>query len=455
MPELSKNEAWEHIEELVARQDSRALAGYLDTLSPSDLARAVSRMSDEHRSAMLTLLDPEDAADLIEELHEAQGADLIEDLPVEQAAAIMDEMDSDIRADVLNELDRSDLEAILLEMTPEEAKDARALLVYPPDTAGGLMITEYLAYSDKLRIHDVLNDLRENAETYSDYGVQYVYVVSDKGMLVGVVRLRDLVLSPGSTPLSKIEIPNPISVSVDATLPELEQVFDRHAFFGVPVVDNFGKLVGVVERADVEEAHGEVAEKTFLRFGGIVGGDELRNMPLRSRTIRRLAFLTPNIFLNMIAASVISIYEGTLTRVIALAVFLPIISDMSGCTGSQAVAVSIRELSLGLIKPRDLVRVWWKEVQVGVVNGITLGIMVGIVAYLWKGELYLALVVSGALSINTLIAASMGGIIPLVLKALKLDPALAAAPILTTITDMCGFFLSLSLAAIALEAGKL
>lgn len=448
-------ETWEQIEELVERQDSPGLTAYLAQLSPSELARAMSRLNEEDQSAVLTLLDPEDAADVIEELHEAVGADLIEDLPVPQAAAIMDEMDSDIRADVLGELARGDLEAILLQMTPEEAQDARALLVYPSNTAGGLMITEYLAYNESLRVHDVLNDLRENAETYSDYGVQYAYVVSDKGNLVGVVRLRDLVLSPGSTPLAKIQILNPISVSVDATLEELEQVFDRHMFFGVPVVDNFGKLVGVVERADVEEAHGEVAERAFLRFGGIVGGDELRSMSLASRSLRRLSFLSPNIFLNMIAASVIAAYEGTLAQVIALAVFLPIISDMSGCSGNQAVAVSIRELSLGLIMPRDFLRVWWKEAQVGIINGLALGIMLSIVAYLWKGEPWLAAVVGGALAVNTIVAVSLGGVIPLALRSLKLDPALAAAPILTTITDMCGFFLSLSLAAMALQAGKI
>lgn len=455
MSDQPKNETWERIEELVERQDGAALTAYLASLSPSDLARAVSRLDEEDQTAVLTMLDPEDAADLIEELHEAVGADLIEDLPVTHAAAIMDEMDSDVRADVLSELDRTDLEAILLSMTPEEALDARALMVYPPDTAGGLMITEYLAYNEKLRIQDVLTDLRENAETYSDYAVQYVYVISDKGALVGVIRLRDLVLSPGSTPLSKIEIPNPISVCVDATLHELGQVFDRHMFFGVPVVDNFGKLVGVVERADVEEAHGEVAEKAFLRFGGIVGGDELRSMSLGSRTLRRLAFLSPNIFLNIISSSVIAFYEGTLAKVIALAVFLPIISDMSGCSGNQAVAVSIRELSLGLIKPRDFIRVWWKEAQVGVFNGVALGVMLCAVAYVWKGSPYLAFVVGGALGVNTLVAVSLGGVIPLLLRGLKLDPALAAAPILTTITDMCGFFLSLSLAAFALSSGKM
>jgi magnesium transporter len=367
----------------------------------------------------------------------------------------MDEVDSDARADIFAVLNDDDREAILRQMSPDEAQDARALLAYPPNTAGGLMITEYLSYNARLSVEDVLKDMRENAERYSDYAVQYVYVTADDGKLEGVIRLRDLVMMPGSAPLSKIMIANPYHVTVSDTLEYLEQFFNRHVFFGMPVVDNFGKLVGVVQRADVEEAHGEAAAKTFLQFGGIIGGEELRSMPVSTRTTRRLLFLGPNIFLNVIAASVIALYENTLARVIALAVFLPIISDMSGCAGNQAVAVSIRELSLGLIKPKDFLRVWWKEMQVGVVNGIALCLLMMAVAFLWKREPSLALVVGTALGINTLVGVSFGGGIPLILRYFRLDPALAASPLLTTVTDMCGFFLSLSFATVALHWGLL
>jgi magnesium transporter len=155
--------------------------------------------------------------------------------------------------------------------------------------------------------------------------------------------------------------------------------------------------------------------------------------------------------LNIIAASVIAFYQDTLSTVIALAVFLPIISDMSGCTGNQAVAVSMRELSLGTVRPSEVLRVWWQEVSVGLINGMVLGILIGVAAFLWKANLYFGLVVGSALAINTLIAVSIGGTIPLILKKMKIDPALASGPILTTITDMVGFFLTLSFATIALN----
>jgi magnesium transporter len=152
------------------------------------------------------------------------------------------------------------------------------------------------------------------------------------------------------------------------------------------------------------------------------------------------------------AASVIAAYEDTLTAVIALAVFLPIVSDMSGCSGNQAVAVSMRELTLGAALPRDVFRVWRKEVVVGLINGIALGTLLGLAAWAWKGNAVLGLVVGAALAINTLVAVSIGGTVPLILKRFKLDPAVASGPLLTTATDMCGFFLLLSLASMVLPA---
>jgi len=168
------------------------------------------------------------------------------------------------------------------------------------------------------------------------------------------------------------------------------------------------------------------------------------------RSRRRLAWLSINIGLNIVAASVIAAYEDTLTAVIALAVFLPIVSDMSGCSGNQAVAVSMRELTLGAARTGDVMRVWRKEAIVGIINGIALGALLGIAAWAWKGNPVLGLVVGGALAANTVIAVSIGGTVPLILRRFKLDPAVASGPLLTTVTDMCGFFLLLSMASMVL-----
>jgi magnesium transporter len=200
----------------------------------------------------------------------------------------------------------------------------------------------------------------------------------------------------------------------------------------------------------VFDALSKESEAAYLKSRGIVGGEELRSMPTLLRSRRRLSWLTVNILLNVIAASVIAQFQDVLSAVIVLAVFLPIISDMSGCSGNQAVAVSMRELALGVIKPRDLYYVWRKEAMVGVINGLVLGLLIALVALVWQGNPWLGLVVGFALSVNTLIAVSIGGTVPVLLKRFKVDPAVASGPILTTITDMCGFFLLLGSAALML-----
>lgn len=443
-------EPWEEIEAILRAGDADRLKTYFEELSPGETARVISRLREEDQAQVLTLLSPEDAAALLEELSHTQAADLIEDLSPAQAAAIVNEMPSDEQVDLLGALDAQEAAAILERMEAEEAEDVRQLSQFPPDTAGGLMITEYLAYPDTFRVNDVLEDLREHADLYAKYDVQYVYVTSSHDTLVGVLRLRDLVLSPGETPVVRIMVSTPLRVRTDTGLDELMYFFDRHAFFGVPVTDAQGRLVGVVRRADVEEAVGDRADRTFLKFTGIVGGEELRSMPLPVRTYRRLSWLSINIVLNIVAASVIALYRDTIAAAIALAVFLPIISDMSGCSGNQAVAVSLRELTLGLVRPHELLRVLVKEAGVGIANGLVLGVLLGSVAWVWWGNPYLGLVVGGAMTLNTLVSVVLGGTIPLMLKRMGMDPALASGPLLTTVTDVCGFFLVLSFATAAL-----
>jgi magnesium transporter len=434
----------------VAAQDTAAISQYLSVLEPADAVHAVSRLSDLDQSRLLKALPRKAAAKLVDDLPGVQAAQMIERLPSDEAAAIVSEMPSNEQADVIGRLSVLDASAILEAMPVDEARGARRLMAYPPDSAGGLMITEYLAYREHLLVGDVLDDLRAHADRYRRFDVQYAYVVSAGEKLIGVLRLRDLLLSSPNEPLSRVMIPNPLKVQDTARLEELERFFDRHSLFGVPAVDTSGVLVGVVRSFDVEQAADERSNRSFLKFMGIVGGEELRTMPLRERSLRRLSWLSVNILLNILAASVIALHQDTLSAVIALAVFLPIISDMSGCSGNQAVAVSMRELTLGFIKPSELWRVLGKEAAVGVINGIVLGLLLGLVGWAWQGNWILGAVVAAALALNTLVAVCFGGSIPLILRGLGQDPALASGPILTTVTDMSGFFLVLTFAGAVL-----
>ncbi len=441
----------EAVRSLLKSDDKIELTHFLESLAAKEVVFLMSKLERKDQHRLLTVINPEEAADVIEDLPDVQAADIIENMDVGDAAAIVDRMTSDERADLILELDKKDAEAILTEMNPETAASTRKMIEYDPETAGGLMITEYFSFSSSSTVKDVVDDLKKNIEKYEDYHVRYFYVVSKTGLFIGVLQMQDLLLVDQSLKLSNIVIKDVMTVNVNDTLDTLKDIFDTYDYFGFPVVDDDNKLIGVLRRKDVLEELNERSAIEHLESQGIVGGDELRAMPVLLRSRRRLTWLSVNVLLNLIAASVIAFYQDTLSTVIALAVFLPIISDMSGCTGNQAVAVSMRELSIGTVRPTEVLRVWWQEVSVGLINGLVLGILIGVAAFLWKGNIYFGIVVGSALGINTLIAVSLGGTIPLILKRMKIDPALASGPILTTVTDMVGFFLTLSFATIALS----
>ncbi len=442
--------SWQELERLLQTGDLPEMAAYLASLPAGETVWAVSRLSDEEQSQLLALLTPEDAAELIQQLPDVQAVELIEELAPGAAADIIEELPSDQQADILGDLDERHAEAILTQMEPDAAHDARQLSQYDDDVAGGLMVREFLAFPSHFTVAQVIQDLRANAERYRNYQVQYAFVTQPGDRLVGVLRLRDLLLASPSQPIDQTMVRDPLTVSDTATLNELRDLLDRHQFFGIPVTDSAGTLLGIVRRSAVDEALADRNADDYRKAQGIVR-EELRSMPLLLRSRRRLAWLTINIGLNAVAASVIAAYQDTLAQVISLAVFLPIISDMSGCSGNQAVAVSMREMSLGLVRPNEMLRVWGKEVAVGILNGLALGLLIALAVWLWQGNVWLGAVVGTALAVNTLIAVSLGGTLPLAMRRMKMDPALASGPILTTVTDMCGFFLALSLAAAMLQ----
>lgn len=438
------------IEELVETNDIHKITGFFESLKPVEIARSISRLNKDQQTRLIEVLGPQKSAAVIAGILDFGSTQIVDRLPADQAASIVKEMARNQQADVLKKIGEHDAAAILQEIKPHRAQKIRELMSYPENTAGALMITEYLSYDSILQIGDVLDNLRRHSEQYSDYDIQYAYVVADDEILVGVLRLRDLLMAPKQQPIRDVMVKNPLSVNVNTSLRDLRDFFRQYTFFGVPVVDDRDHLVGVIRSSSVREAANKSNNQLFLKFAGIVGGEEFRSMSLFKRSSRRLSWLSINIILNIVAASVIALYQDTLEKAIVLAVFLPIISDMSGCSGNQAVAVSIRELTLGLVRPRELIRVLSKESVIGIVNGIVLGVLLGGTALLWKGNPYLGLVVGVSLAANTFVAVSFGGLVPLILRGMRTDPALASGPLLTTITDMCGFFFVLSFASFLL-----
>lgn len=415
-----------------------------------------SELDSSEREALLRELvhsDPPAAAAVLRHVEDAEAAAMLGALPPVEAARIVEFMASNDRADVLGRLEEEAVAAILAELETKEAADTRANLLHPSDTAGGLMITEFLAFDADRRIADIIADMQEHGEEYAQYEVRYIYAVDACGRFLGHVSVRNLLMTHHTARLRDVGVKNVEPVRVDATVEELEPKLEVAEHFALPVVDQEGKLVGVVTRAAVEEARKEEQVEMLLKFGGIVGGEEVRSMSVLPRAARRMAFLLPNIFLSYLAVSVIALFEPMIEKLTALAVVLPMVANLTGAAGNQAVAVSIRELSLRLIRPGAVLRVWRQEILVGLLNGIVIGALLALVTYLTRGHALLSLAVGSAYATSCVFAVLLGGSLPLLLARLGVDPAMLSSPILTTLTDMTAFFLTLSIAATLLASG--
>lgn len=442
--------------------DVVTLKEVLDSGDSAAIPLLFERVARSERGAVFLQLDRQERRTLLAALTPEEIVGVMDCLPPELAVGVLKNMEPAAAARVIVQGGDSVVD-VLLSMVDEDAFPIRDALpeslrsalarraAFIPDTAGALMNERFVVEYASATVGEILDHLRAKAVEYSDYDVQYVYVRSDAGALVGVLRLRDMLFASPTRCVQDIMISNPATLSVDASLEETTLFFDDYAFFGAPVVNAEHVMCGVVLRKAVMEANTARANRTLLRLHGIVGGEEFRAMPLSQRSLRRLAWLGINIFLNLLAASVVALYEETLLHAISLAAFLPIISDMSGNAGNQAVAVSCRELTLRLIKPSEGLRVFAKEVFLGLANGAVLGLLMGLIAWVWKGNLWLSGVVALSLTLNTLLAGCLGGLLPLLLRKMKVDPALVSGPVLTTVTDVSGFFLALSMATLVLS----
>ncbi|MEZ5741971.1 MAG: magnesium transporter [Burkholderiaceae bacterium] len=441
-PTAVPDDAWEQISDLISEGQLDEASERLEQMPLVDSTRTLLQLDTGDSEQILNNSSIEMVAEWMEELPAQYAADFVERLDIDRAASIIDQLDSDVQADLMRELESESADALLAAFGA--ANVLRRLVSYEADSAGGLDGVDALTFRPEDTVGMVLQRLASSDEEFERYRGQTPYVVDEDERVIGYASLRTLLTARRGDRLGAVMKP-PITVPVGMDLFDLQDIFEEHELLSLPVVLEDQRIAGVVTRHSVDEAALHRAESESYKRQGVVG-DELRSMPTLIRSRRRLAWLSANIGLNIIAASVISAYESTLTAVIAIAVFLPMVSDMSGCSGNQSVAVSLRELALGLIRPADALRVWSKEVTVGILNGLMLGVLIGLVAWVWKGNPALGLVIGIALALNTVLAVSIGGVVPLLLKRLNQDPAVASGPLLTTITDMAGFFFVLSLA---------
>ncbi len=443
----TEREQQKRVREVMDHADGDTVAQLLADVSPEEIPHFIDRFPQDERARLFELLSAEQAAATFRRLSDVQCRQILTKLPPDSAAGILNRLDSDERADLLSGLRGSQRNRVLEALDTDKAAEALRLIAYPEGTAGSLMYSEFLAFNDGQTVQQILDDLIRRRDEYAAYEVQYAYVLDAQQQLCGVLPIRNLLFADKRAKASQIMIRKPVTLLATSTLAEMEALTERFSFLGFPVVDDEGRLLGIVDRERVREARQDAATGDFLKMQGLLGKEELRSMPLMLRTRRRFTWLSINIGMNLLAASVIALHQDTLASVIALAVFLPIISDMGGCTGNQAVAVTMRELTLGVLRPGEVWRVVSKEFMVGLLNGLALGAILGGLAWLWQGNPWMGLVVGGALALNTVLAVLLGGLIPLAMKKLGQDPALAAGPILTSVTDLCGFLLVLTFAS--------
>jgi magnesium transporter len=451
-PELEHDD---RLRALLDTRDAHGITTFMRALPPSETALTVSNLSEEEQEVFWTLLiqnDEDFAADLAEHFPDDYAGDLVEDLDPETAARLLDHFDSDEQVDILSRLDEEQSEDLLERMTPVEAEDVELRLRYGSFTAGGLMITEILKYPQNTARDFIVQDLQENYEKHRPYEHRYLFEVDDQGKLIGTIPMRKLVYSPQDWDRNELYAGHIQTVPAIMELDDLIALFDRADHSVMPVVDEESRLIGAITRAIVQEAIAKRQEEQLMQFGGVISGEELRIMPFSGRCLKRLAFLLPSILLSYLAVSVIALYEPVIEQISALAVFLPMVANLSGAAGNQAVAVSIRELTLGLMDHRSFMRVFSKEVFVGLINGIAVGAILGALTYLLRpaaGRL-LPVVIGGSYACSSVMAVCLGGGLPLLMKWLKVDPAMLSSPVLTTLTDMISFFLVLSLASAVL-----
>ncbi|MCS7216881.1 MAG: magnesium transporter [Candidatus Bipolaricaulota bacterium] len=412
---------------------------------PADIAEVLTTLKEEEAVELLRRLYLRRAAAApLGEMDPEEAARLLAELNRDEALHILSHMDPDDAVDLLLELPEATVRDLLSRLEARKAQMFRTLLAYPPDTAGGLMSPEVLALPAHLTAQEAIEEIRRRAEELET--VYYAYVVDEERKLLGVLSLRDLVLARPDTPIHALMNREVVTLPAEMDVEEVAQLFDKYNYLALPVVDKEGHLLGIVTVDDVMDVMREEATEDLLRVGGIPAGEDLPLDPPWSSVRRRLPWLMGLVVLNLSVAGLVSRFEATIAELAFVASLMPLIADMSGNAASQALTVVIRGMALGLVGWKDLPRILWKELRVGLLAGLGLGLQIGLLSLLlWRKPMFGA-VAGLALAGTTVGACLTGGAVPFLFKRLKMDPAMMSGPVATTVGDLIGIGLFLSLA---------
>ncbi|MEO7985157.1 MAG: magnesium transporter [Gemmatimonadales bacterium] len=408
----------------------------------ADLADVLAALDDEERVTAVEALPAELSSQALAEMpEEAHAGETLAALAAGRAAEIVEELEDDDAADLLGELPVAEQERILKEV--EDRADVDRLLRYDERTAGGLMTTHTVTVRDTDTVEQALGEIRRQAERATEF--YQIFVVDGDRRLVGVLPFKDLIVSKPERAISEFMADADISVLPDLDQEEVARLMARYNLPSLPVVDEGGRLVGRVTFDDVIDVVEAETTEDLLKFGGVSPDEDLA-AGWRVSVKSRLPWLLVNLGTAFLAGGVVFLFRGMIQRTVALAVWMPVIAGMGGNAGTQALAVTVRRLALGLIPGHQFTRVVVKEMAVGITNGLAIGSVVGVSASLLGEGARLGIVVFLAMTGNLFVAGFAGAFIPIVLERLGVDPAVASSIFVTTFTDVCGFLLLLGLA---------
>jgi magnesium transporter len=437
----------EAIKDLLGAGRDERLVDVLDAAHAADVAGALRELPLAEQVHVFRLLGQQRAGDVLSELDDHTRTELVRALDEVEVSRILERMPSEDAAEVVEELPREEAEKLLDLMEEEKSEEVQEVLEYAENTAGRLMSTAVVAVHEDVTVAQAIEHVRKAASGEAAF---HLYVIDEHDHLVGFVALHRLLTANPATPIRAITSEDVESVTTDTDQEEVARLARRYNLLHVPVVDGNRRLLGAIGVDEVIDVIHEEATEDIQRLGG-VGGDETVLDPARQVFRTRLLWRIVNLATAVLAASVIGLFEGSIQALATLAVFMPIVASMGGIGTTQTATVVVRGLAVGDLTHGMLRRVLRKEVLLGLTTGLVNGLVIAVIAYLWKGQALLSVILGLAMIFNMVVAAVVGTLVPVALKTFRIDPAIASSVIITTFTDVCGFFSFLGLSTLLIR----
>ncbi len=436
---LSRRGATENLKRLISKTH------------PADMAWVFRHLNDEERTKIFGIIaQTEFVGEFLSELDDALVVDLVQELSVQFMADVLADMASDDAVDILEILPEEVAEDIREHMAKKDREEVEELLQYHPESAGGLMSPDFMCLDEELSAAEAISHIQKKSEEMEM--VFYLYITHGEEKLAGVVSLRELLTHPPHRQLKNIMNPNVISVTTDTDQGEVAHVVSQYNFLAVPVVDSSYRLVGIVTVDDIIDVIREEATEDFLQMAGAGKDREILLKSTKDNVILRAPWLFASWIGGIMAMFIIGTFEEELQKVLALASFIPIVMGMGGNIATQSSTIIVRGIATGRVNINDFFRFIWKEMRVGMILGILYGVFLGVVAYLGFAEpAMLGVVVGVSIFFCMAMSATVGTIIPLVLKRFDIDAAIATGPFVTTSIDILGVVMYFYIAKICLH----